>query len=83
MPYDREGTLLLKQLAERENIPYRIDTYLYYSTDASASVRSGKDVRAVCFGPGAEATHHYERTHIDSVRASTQLLAAWLQAPLA
>ncbi len=83
MPYDREGTLLLKQLAERENIPCRIDTYLYYSTDASASVRSGKDVRAVCFGPGAEATHHYERTHIDSVRASTQLLAAWLQAPLA
>lgn len=79
MPYDREGTLLLKRLAERENIPHRVDTYLYYSTDASASVRSGKDVRTVAFGPGAEATHHYERTHIDSIRASTQLLAAWLQ----
>ena len=83
MPYDREGTLQLKRLAERENIPCRIDTYLYYSSDASASVRSGKDVRAVCFGPGAEATHHYERTHVDSIRASAQLLAAWLQADLA
>ena len=83
MPYDREGTLLLKQLAERENIPYRIDTYLHYVSDASASVRSGKDVRTVCFGPGAEATHHYERTHVDSILASTRLLAAWLQAPLA
>lgn len=83
MPYDREGTLLLKQLAEKENIPYRIDSYLSYVTDAAASVRSGKDVRAICFGPGAEATHHYERTHIDSVRASAQLLAAWLKAGLA
>jgi len=83
MPYDRAGTLLLKQLAERENIPYRFDTYLYYVTDASACVRSGKDLRTVCFGPGAEATHHYERTHTDSIRASTQLLAAWLQAGLA
>ena len=79
-PYDREGIRLLKQLAERENIPYRIDSYLYYGSDASVSVRSGKDVRTLCFGPAAEATHFYERTHIDSIRASTQLLAAWLQA---
>ncbi|MCL2007984.1 MAG: M42 family metallopeptidase [Treponema sp.] len=82
-PYDREGTLLLKQLAERENIPYKIDSYLFYASDASVSVRSGRDLRCVCFGPGGEATHHYERTHVDSVRASTQLLAAWLKAPIA
>jgi len=81
-PYDREGTLLLKQLAERENIPYRIDTYMHYVSDASASVRIGKDLRTVCFGPGVEATHHYERTHNDSILASTQLLFAWLQADL-
>ena len=82
MPYDREVTLQLKQLAEQEQIPYRIDSYLYYVSDASASVRSGKDIRTVCFGPGAEATHHYERTHCDSIRASVQLLAAWLRAPM-
>ena len=80
MPYDREGTYLLKQLAEKEKIPYCIDTYLYYVSDSSASVRSGKDIRAICFGPGTEATHHYERTHSDSIKASTQLLCAWLQA---
>jgi putative aminopeptidase FrvX len=82
-PYDRRGILLLKTLAEKENIPYRIDTYLYYATDASVCVKCGRDLRTVCFGPGAEATHHYERTHVDSIRASAQLLAAWLQAGFA
>ena len=80
MPYDREGTLLLKKLAEQNNIPYRIDSYLYYTTDASAYIRSGNDLRSVCFGPAAEATHHYERTHVDSIRSSALLLGAWLQA---
>ena len=79
MPYDRKVTLQLKQLAEREKIPYRIDTYLNYVSDASASVRNGQDLRAVCFGPAAEATHHYERTHRDSLEAAGRLLAAYLQ----
>lgn len=83
MPYDREAVLQLKRLAEGEGIPYRIDAYINYASDASVSVKSGKDVRALCFGPGAEATHHYERTHLDAVDAAARLLAAYLQAGLA
>ena len=83
MPYDREAVLQLKRLAEGEGIPYRIDAYINYASDASVSVKSGKDVRALCFGPGAEATHHYERTHLDAVDATVRLLAAYLQAELA
>ncbi|MCR5347054.1 MAG: M42 family metallopeptidase [Fretibacterium sp.] len=78
MPYDRDGVRRLKALAEAENIPYRIDAYQNYGSDASTCVRSGKDIRALCFGPAAEATHNYERTHRDSVKASLQLLEAYL-----
>ena len=41
------------------------------------------EVWAVCFGPGTEATHHYERTHRDAVDASIRLLAAYLQSEIA
>lgn len=83
MPYDRRGVRQLKALAEKENIPYRIDAYQNYGSDASVCVRSGKDIRALCFGPGAEATHNYERTHRDSVKASLQLLKTYLLSGLA
>ena len=80
---DREAVLQLKRLADDEGIPYRIDAYINYASDASVAVRSGRDVRAVCFGPGTEATHHYERTHRDAVDASIRLLAAYLQSEIA
>ena len=83
LPYDREAVLQLKRLADDEGIPYRIDAYINYASDASVAVRSGRDVRAVCFGPGTEATHHYERTHRDAVDASIRLLAAYLQSEIA
>lgn len=77
-PYDRRITRRLVQLAEEAGIPYKLDTYLNYGSDASGSLKAGTDVRVACFGPAAEATHHYERTHMDSVGAATRLLVAWL-----
>jgi putative aminopeptidase FrvX len=78
MPYDRKIVQRLTHLAQEADIPFRIDTYLNYGSDASGSVKAGNDVRALCFGPGVEATHHYERTHLEAVSATTRLLLAWL-----
>ena len=72
----------LKALAEANDIPYRIDAYQNYGSDASACLKAGKDVRALCFGPAAEATHSYERTHADSIDAALRLLTAYLTAPM-
>lgn len=77
-PYDRRMVRQLRDLAERDGIPYRIDAYQNYASDATVCVRSGLDVRALCFGPGAEATHNYERTHADAVDATLRLLRAYL-----
>jgi putative aminopeptidase FrvX len=78
MPYDRKILRRLTRLAQEAGIPFRVDTYLNYGSDASCSVRAGNDVRTLCFGPGVEATHHYERTHFEAVSAATRLLVAWL-----
>ncbi|NLL36903.1 MAG: M42 family metallopeptidase [Fretibacterium sp.] len=80
--YDRPGILQLKRLAEEHDIPYRIDGYQNYGSDASVALRCGKDLSALCFGPGAEATHHYERTHLDSLEATLRLLILHLQTQL-
>lgn len=77
-PYDFEFRQLLVNLSKTHEIPYAVDVYNRYGSDASAAVHHGFDVRHACIGPGVEATHHYERTHIDSLEATTQLIYRYL-----
>lgn len=77
-PYDYEFRKLLTELCKTNNIPYAVDVYNRYGSDASAAVHHGFDVRHACIGPGVDATHHYERTHYDSMEATTQLIYHYL-----
>lgn len=77
-PYHYALTRQLKTLCEDENIPYKIDIYPYYGSDASAAIRAGYDVKHALFGPGIESSHALERTHVDSLRATAQLLYAYV-----
>lgn len=77
-PYHYELTQQLVKLAKENNIPYKLDIYPYYGSDASAAIRAGFDVRHALFGPGIESSHAYERTHIDSLKATAELLAAYV-----
>lgn len=70
------------QLCDNESIPYKLDIYPYYGSDASAAMRSGADVRHGLFGAGIESSHAYERTHNDSVQATKQLVTAYLWSSL-
>ncbi len=73
-PYDLALRRRLVALAQAHQIPYCIDTYPHYSSDGSALLRAGADVRVGLIGPGVDASHAYERTHRDSLQA-TALLA--------
>ncbi|MBK3495347.1 M42 family metallopeptidase [Viridibacillus sp. YIM B01967] len=77
-PYHYGLTRQLVALAKDHNIDYKIDIYPYYGSDASAAIRAGADVRHALFGPGIEASHAYERTHVDSLRNTTELLLAYV-----
>lgn len=81
-PYHYDFRQHLVALAKKENIPYKVDIYPFYGSDASAAMDAGNDVKHALIGAGIESSHSYERTHIDSVVATQQLVHAYLMSPL-
>lgn len=81
-PYHYGLTRQLIELAKAEGIDYKVDIYPYYGSDASAAIGAGADVKHALFGPGIEASHAYERTHLDSLKATAALLYAYVTSPI-
>ncbi|NMO95393.1 M20/M25/M40 family metallo-hydrolase [Paenibacillus lemnae] len=78
-PYDYDMTGRLIQLAEEEGIPYAVDVYPHYGSDASAALSAGSNIRAALIGPGVHASHAMERTHKQAVINTVKLLAAYVK----
>ena len=78
-PFDYHLTHRLIDIASRYNLRYRRDVFRYYRSDAASAVSAGNDIRTalVCFG--VDASHGYERTHIDSLVTVIQLLVLYMQ----
>jgi peptidase M42 family hydrolase len=78
-PFDWHLTRSLIHLCETHGIEYSRDVFRYYRSDAAAAVEAGNDIRAalVCFG--LDASHGYERTHMDSLVALATHLTLYMQ----
>lgn len=81
-PYHYGLRKKLVQLAEENKIPYQLDIYPYYGSDASAAIRAGHDIVHGLIGPGIDASHAYERTHESSIENTTKLLFHYLQSKM-
>jgi aminopeptidase len=68
----------LRALAEQHNIPYKTDVYVFYGSDGEAFWRAGGDVALALIGPGIDASHNYERAHLDGLVATTNWVMAYL-----
>lgn len=77
-PYHYGLNQRLREIAEQHQIPYKVDIYPYYGSDGEAFWRAGGDVALALIGPGVDASHNYERTHMEALLATTQWLAAYL-----
>ncbi|MER1037791.1 osmoprotectant NAGGN system M42 family peptidase, partial [Pseudomonas aeruginosa] len=66
---------------ERHDIALRRDLFRYYHSDAQSAIAAGHDTRAALLAFGCDATHGYERTHIDSLAALSRLLTAYILSP--
>lgn len=77
-PYDFGFRRKLELLAKKNGVGYRVDLHHRYGSDASMSVVRGADTNFACIGPGTDATHHYERTHVDGLMNTAKLLLAYL-----
>ncbi|SDY27910.1 M42 family metallopeptidase [Thermoactinomyces sp. DSM 45892] len=78
-PYNYELRRKLVKLAKEYKIPYQIDLYPFYGSDAGAALKAGEDVMHALIGPGVDASHAFERTHRDSLQATYQLLNKYLE----
>lgn len=78
-PYDYNLRKKLIKLCKENDIDYKIDTYPHYGSDASAALRAGWDVRTALIGPGVFASHAYERTHMDSLLTTLELVLKYCQ----
>jgi peptidase M42 family hydrolase len=80
-PYDYHLSRHLLRLAGDGEIPVRRDLFRYYHSDAQSAVTAGHDIRTALLAFGCDATHGYERTHIDSLAALSRLIGAYLLSP--
>jgi putative aminopeptidase FrvX len=77
-PYHHGLNQRLRSLADDYQVPYKVDIYPYYGSDGGAFWRAGGDVAVALIGPGVDASHNYERTHQDSLIATTIWIMAYL-----
>lgn len=78
-PFDWHLTHKLLDLCDDHGIQCERDVFRYYRSDSASAIEAGNDIRTalVCFG--VDASHGYERTHLDSLRAVAELVALYLQ----
>ena len=77
-PYHHGLSDRLRMLAEKHAIPYKVDVYPDYGSDGEAFWTAGGNVAVALIGPGVDASHSYERTHIEALVATTKWVMAYL-----
>ena len=77
-PYDYEFRKKLVDLANKNNIPYKVDVYPFYGSDGSAALRAGNDFKVALIGMGVAASHGTERTHKKGIEATIDLCLAYV-----
>jgi putative aminopeptidase FrvX len=77
-PYHHGLSQRLRQIADQHEIPYKVDIYPSYMSDGEAYWKAGGDVAVALIGPGVDASHSYERTHMDALVGTTNWILAYL-----
>lgn len=77
-PYHHGLSQRLRHLAAADGIAHKVDIYPYYGSDGEALWRAGGDVAVALIGPGVDASHNYERTHLEALTATTQWVLGYL-----
>nr|WP_236589854.1 osmoprotectant NAGGN system M42 family peptidase [Ramlibacter aurantiacus] len=78
-PHDYHLTRRLLRMCAEHDIPSHRDVFPFYHSDAGSAVSAGADVRTALLCFGTDATHGYERTHIEALKHLAELLALYIQ----
>lgn len=77
-PFDYHLTKKLVELCRENGVPYRKDIFRHYRCDSASAIEAGHDIRTALVTFGVDASHGYERIHMDSLVALAQLLTAYV-----
>jgi len=80
-PFDYHLTRGLIDLARRYGIDHRRDVFKHYRCDAASAIEAGNDIRTALVAFGLDASHGWERVHIDSLAALARLVAVYVMSP--
>ena len=81
-PYHSGMAAELREAAKKAGADYVMDVFTpHYGSDGDGSVLAGYDIRHGCIGPGTANSHGYERTHMDGIRNTYELLMAYVCNP--
>ncbi len=77
-PYDYLLTNRLIECAKATDTKYAVDVFYRYSTDGNAAMRAGNNLRAAAFGMAVYCSHGMERTHLDGMLGTVNVLLEYL-----
>ncbi|HWP80849.1 MAG TPA: M42 family metallopeptidase [Candidatus Acidoferrum sp.] len=76
-PSNYEILCELISLAKAGGIDYAVDVYPHYASDCDTAVAAGYDLKHCLIGAGVYASHGYERSHLEGVRNTLELIKAY------
>lgn len=77
-PYDYKMISNLEKIAKEKKLNYCLDVYPFYSSDGTAALRGGNDIKCALIGSGIAASHGMERTHKQGIDNSFNLILGYL-----
>ena len=77
-PYDYDLTTRLVNYAKKAGCDYAVDVFYRYGTDGTAALRAGNNLRAAAVGMAVYCSHGMERTHVEGLRNTMNLLLAYV-----
>jgi peptidase M42 family hydrolase len=80
-PFDYHLTHRIIQLCQEFGIRHQRDVFRYYRSDSAAALEAGNDVRTALITFGVDASHGYERIHLDALESLAKLVTVYMQAP--
>lgn len=81
-PFDYHLTKKLIDLCRHNDIAMQRDIFRFYRSDSASAVEAGHDVRTALVAFGVDASHGYERIHMDALVSIAELITAYVTSPL-
>jgi len=81
-PFDWHLTRILVRLCQESGIDYQKDVFRYYRSDSASALEAGADIRTALITFGIDASHGYERMHLDALTSLARLVVAYVMSPV-